>query len=578
MTRTPRLSALLAILLAAPGAASAEFVRLRHLRAAGEPTLMGGAKPSFANDEAAARAYIKAVFEKERERNPGLMGPIGEGPNVALERVIDSPATKTRILRFAQLHREAPVFGSVAAVELDADRRLVSVNAVLGAIEGAPAEPKLKPDEAVRAVLKDAKKLSEDPKPARPPRLSYFRTGGKDWRLAYSIEGIAAAPADFDAAKVTGHGLKAPARAARARFNYLVDAQDGSVLLAFSATPLASAAIPAPTRSQGRDDNDEVREFYVSRQGGAYVLEDPLRRIKTYDMGFQPHDKNGGAVVRSTAAVWSGAYASAVSAHANATKIFDFYNDLLKRKGIVDDKTELVSYVNCTSVYQPAPEWYNAEWTGDEMLYGQAKDAGGTLRSLARHTDIVGHELTHGVVQHTADLVYLSQSGALNESMADIMGVLAKNWDQAKQVQDPSAFDWEIGAGLRGLFGGKGPLRDMAAPRRAGQPDHMKDYQVLPPTGSGDWGGVHVNSGIHNKAAYNLLMARDKGGKTVIPWKDAALLYYLALTRLGKMSGFRDMRGALTDVAEEFYRLEPGRDEKLKAIASAYDQVGIKAP
>lgn len=582
-------SLLAALSFALPGLCSAEFFSLRHRRPdpADERKLMGDTTPRFTSDESAARAYLKAVFKRNLPKNATLMGPIGEGgPAVSLVRTIESPATKTRVLRFEQTHNELPVFGSLAAIELDEERRLVSLTARLGSPGGVPSEPKLTADDAIEALLRQTRQLEKEPGrahprpvPAKAPVLCYFRDEGKTWRLTWRIDGLPAAPMGYDPAKEAGHGLKAPFRAARARFNYLVDASDGRVLLAYSASPLAKPEpIIPPTKSKGRDDFGVEREFHVRNAGDGFVLDDTLRRIQTYDLGFRVPLTVRGQLVSDPAAAWDQRYAAAVSAHANATKIFDFYNDLLKRKGIVDDRSYLVSFVNCTSPYQAAPEWHNAEWTGEHMLYGQARDSSGTLRSLARYADIVGHELTHGVVQNTADLVYLGMSGALNESVADIMGVLAKNWDPARPAQDAAAFNWEVGTDIGTLFGRKGPLRDLSDPRRTGLPDHMRDYRKLPPDETGDWGGVHVNSGIHNKAAHNLITARDAAGDYLIPWKEAALLYYLALTRLAPRSGFSEMREALEDVASDVYRLESTRDQKLQAIAKAYDGVGIPLP
>jgi Zn-dependent metalloprotease len=204
------------------------------------------------------------------------------------------------------------------------------------------------------------------------------------------------------------------------------------------------------------------------------------------------------------------------------------------------------------------------------MWYGQSRDGNGQMRSFARHLDIIAHELAHGVTEFTANLVYLRQSGALNESFSDIFGVIIKNWDwgQPDTGGDAMRWDWEIGRGL-----GKGglPLRDMSDPSRTDDPDHMNKYFNT----AEDNGGVHTNSNIHNKAAYNVFTAINQAGSPVFTPRDVAVLYYLALTRLDKLATFAQTKATLLNVAGTYFAGDPSRQEKLDAISSAYAQVGI---
>ena len=157
------------------------------------------------------------------------------------------------------------------------------------------------------------------------------------------------------------------------------------------------------------------------------------------------------------------------------------------------------------------------------MWYGQEQDQNGSLRSTARYLDVIAHELTHGITQYTSNLVYQDQSGALNESFSDIFGVIVNNWCLHGADSDVAAWSWEIAPGWRpnGL-----PLRDLrnpqagwAHPTTCGLPGHAADS-----------GGVHTNSNIHNKAAYNVLTAVDAKGARVFRPRDVAVLYYLTLT------------------------------------------------
>jgi bacillolysin/neutral peptidase B len=240
------------------------------------------------------------------------------------------------------------------------------------------------------------------------------------------------------------------------------------------------------------------------------------------------------------------------------------------RDGIDDKAMEIVSIVNCTcaSEHQP-PEWFNAYWDRNRMCYGQAKDDTGELRSFSRFLDVIAHELTHGVTQYTSNLMYKDQSGALNESFSDIFAIIIKNWFTVGADSDVDKWNWEIGAGLGE---NRLPLRDMSNPKRTNNPDHMNEYLQT----SSDEGGVHTNSNIHNKAAYNVLTAKDRQGHTVFTPREVAILYYLCLCRLNDGATFSDVLETLVDVAAVYYAGDDlERQTKIAQIKDAYQKVGI---
>lgn len=204
------------------------------------------------------------------------------------------------------------------------------------------------------------------------------------------------------------------------------------------------------------------------------------------------------------------------------------------------------------------------------MVYGQ-RSVGGVLRSYAVGLDIVAHEIFHGVTNFSARLEYAGETGALNESYSDIFGVIISNFDQP----DIAQWNWELGEELDGTGI---PIRDLSNPRRRNQPDHMRDFQFLPNTSAGDYGGVHINSGIHNKAAFNLITARDIQDAFLFDAASVSVLFYQALTQyLSRRSGFSDSRTAVELVARTLFRTDPRRDAKLRAIAAAFEDVGILA-
>lgn len=196
--------------------------------------------------------------------------------------------------------------------------------------------------------------------------------------------------------------------------------------------------------------------------------------------------------------------------HAGST--WSFYYKAFARNSIDDMGLPLVSSVHA------GMDFNNAFWEGSQMVYGDGD--GLVFRRFTRSLDVVGHELTHGVVQHTSGLVYEAQSGALNEHFADVFGVLVRMFRSKIKADTAKDQAWLIGAGLLVPAPTRKALRSMKDPGSAysndpdlgsdPQPQHMNDYMNLPISEAGDWGGVHVNSGIPNKAFY--LAATAVGG------------------------------------------------------------------
>ena len=181
-------------------------------------------------------------------------------------------------------------------------------------------------------------------------------------------------------------------------------------------------------------------------------------------------------------------------------------------------------------------------------------------------------EMFHGVTDHSADLVYQFQPGALNESYPDIFGIIISNMNKP----DPRTWDWELGEGL--TTDGR-PFRDVRDPTRFNQPDHMQKFRVLPNTANGDWGGVHINSGIHNRVLHLILTSVDSTNTLTFTPNEVAAVFYLALTQqLSRTSQFSDSRRAVLISARTLFRtLPPAQQQaKLKAIAKAFSQVGIE--
>jgi Zn-dependent metalloprotease len=219
----------------------------------------------------------------------------------------------------------------------------------------------------------------------------------------------------------------------------------------------------------------------------------------------------------------------------------------------------------------------NAFWDGQQMVFGDGdENLPEKQRIFNRFTislDVIGHELTHGVTEHESGLVYYFQAGALNEHISDVFGSLVK---QRAQNQTADAADWLIGEGLLTKNVNGVALRSMKEPGTAyddpvlgkdPQPGHMDDYVRMGPFD--DNGGVHVNSGIPNKAFY--LVATNLGGSA---WEKAGHIWYETCLSpsLRRFTNFVTFAGLTVDIAGELYG--EGSDEQA-AVEDAWGEVGV---
>jgi len=529
---------------------------------------------TFHNDESAARHYLDALWVPEEEgplfditapESPAVV------PDLRLGSVQESPSTNTRLMHFDQRVDNVRVLGAKAVVELSPDRGLVSINAQIAGSPDVSPIATLSASDALAKVAEKAGVAVEALGAVSAPSLTYYQGDEAGWHLVYEVRHIPVAPAEFLQAleEEPGHGLGASPRQETFDMTYLVDAHDGAVVVYFSEVPLI---IDLPVQCQGLDELQTVQHFFGFQNGAAFELRDPLRKIRTLDMGFgnlmtAPAPTSP---VSHTAFDFQSINTAAVSAHVNAQRVFDFYNDTLKRDGVDDKGMELVSVVNCTYKPPGTQSWKNAVWYKQQMWYGQVSNAAGGFDSYSRYLDVIAHELTHGVTETTAGLKYLNESGALNESFSDIFGIMVKNLN-GPHPGDPDLWDWELGAGLSASGG---PLRDLSDPTRTGDPDHMTKYQHKPSWDDG--GGVHTNSNIHNKAAFNVLTAKDANGSHHFAPTQAALLYYLTLTRLSAFATFSDVLATMQNVIRTFWAGQSATaQEKVDAVVAAYASVGI---
>ncbi|MBF2027212.1 MAG: M4 family metallopeptidase [Oscillatoriales cyanobacterium C42_A2020_001] len=252
-------------------------------------------------------------------------------------------------------------------------------------------------------------------------------------------------------------------------------------------------------------------------------------------------------------------------AYDGAGATYDLFEQVFERNSIDDRGLRLDSTVHYSQKYD------NAFWNGNQMVYGDGD--GELFNRFTIAIDVIGHELTHGVTQYEAGLIYYGESGALNESMSDVFGIMVK---QRVKNQKVDASDWIIGEGLlTEKVKGVG-IRSMKAPGTAyddpvlgkdPQPAHVKDMYK----GAADNGGVHINSGVPNYAFY--LAAMEIGGYA---WEKAGKIWYIALRdRLPQRSNFKRAASLLVTIAGELYGVD-GKEQK--AVRNAWEKVGVLAP
>ena len=243
---------------------------------------------------------------------------------------------------------------------------------------------------------------------------------------------------------------------------------------------------------------------------------------------------------------------------------WDFYWEALGRASIDDEGMPLVATVHFGQAYD------NAFWNGQQMVFGDGD--GDLFNRFTLSLDVIGHELSHGVVEDEAQLQYFQQAGALNESIADVFGSLVKQW---RKNQTAAAADWLIGEGLFTATVNGRALRSMKEPGTAyddavlgkdPQPDHWGKFVHT----FEDNGGVHINSGIPNKAF--CVAAIGMGGYA---WEKAGRVWYETLrdSRLRPNTGFRRFARLTIANAERLYGT--GSDE-VNCVAQGWSEVGIE--
>jgi bacillolysin len=382
--------------------------------------------------------------------------------------------------RYQQTIDDVPVLGGELSVQVDADGGVLSSLADLSrGGSGVDTTPTVRPVAARRAAVAATARAVD----ADPSTLS--ASGPEPWIYDPSVIG----PPSPLAPRLTWR-VEVTSTTDPVRQLVLVDAEEGTIALSFSELALGL----------------ERRVCDAANTRQAQPCTAPYARVEGQPR-LNPSTNPATANEVDLAYDYSGA-------------TYNFFASRFDRDGIADDGAPILSKVRfCkTDLTTPCP-YDNAFWSGQQATFGQG---------FARADDVVAHELTHGVIEDTANLFFWYQSGAINESMADVFGEFV---DQTDAMGDDSAgVKWQVGEDLAGPS-----LRSMSNPGAFGDPDRMTSGAYTADAAETDSGGVHTNSGVGNRTAVLITSGGTISGHpavTGIGLEKAAAVYYEALTTL----------------------------------------------
>ena len=369
---------------------------------------------------------------------------------------------------------------------------------------------------------------------------------------------------------------------------YFVDARDGSIAFDFSDLETQSAV------GRGQGVLGDSKKVSVSSSGGQFVTTDRLRppAINTNDMrGDYLRTINYlNEVIQLTTNdlasdadnTWTDG--AVVDAHVYAGWTYDYYFKRFNRRGLDNANRSvqvLVHPIRRSDVFTLFSNYdvfyTNAFYAGDGVvLFGEGLPPGVTLGGqswdfLSGALDVVAHELSHGVTQYTSDLIYLNESGALNEAFSDIMGTSVEFFFQPAGTGSMRA-DYSIGEDVVR----PGGIRSMSDPQSLGDPDHYSKRFL----GSADNGGVHINCGIATNAFYLAIESgtnRTSGlsvqGVGAANREQIERVFYRAFTQmLPANATFAVARAATIQSARDLFGTNSAAE---RAVTQAWTAVGV---
>jgi bacillolysin len=464
--------------------------------------------------------------------------------------------------RLDQYHRGVRVFGADVAQQLDGGQVVSLYGNVYDDI-GIDSSPTLEADRA-RAIV-EARTGVEI---GRAPELVVLPRDAAAYALVWRVR----------------------AATARDTREYFVDAHTGSIVFDYSdrRTQTQSAV------GRGTGVLGDAKKMSVSPSGGQFATTDRLRppAINTYDMKGNLNrvlaylngtiDLSTNDLAADSDNTWTDT--AVVDAHVYTGWTYDYFFKRFERRGLDNRDLPLVSVVHPVaraSVFDQFDDFSefftNAFYAGEGiMVYGEGLPPNVTLAGqnwdfVSGALDIVAHELTHGVTDYSSALIYQNESGALNEAFSDMMGASVEFFFHPAGSGNLRA-DYLIGEDVIR----PGGIRSMADPLAYGDPDHYSRRF----TGSGDNGGVHINSGIPNQAFYlaieggtnrtSGLAVQGVGGASR---EQIERVFYRAFTQmLPANASFAVARAATILSARDLFGANSAAE---RAITQAWTAVGV---
>ncbi|HEX6292708.1 MAG TPA: M4 family metallopeptidase [Herpetosiphonaceae bacterium] len=495
------------------------------------------------NQGQARPAWVTEALERSKaylRQQGNAHGLRDADTELALRSAIQDDLNQTHV-RLDQTHNGVPVFGGQLVAQLDSSG-VMSVGGRLYERARIDTRAALNPSQAIKAAV-DA--LGYQGEFAHRPEAKLVVLPNQDGTAGATLTYSVRLEVE-DGTDRTGH------------YQYFIDANTGSVVWSYNDIDYVTAT------GSGRSLYSGTVSINTDYTNSTYYLRDLTRgSMLTYTMR---NGTSSGYYLTDADNVW-GNFANSdedtagVDAHFGAAKTWDYFYNVHGRRGINGNGYTMNSRVHYGSNYN------NAFWNGSLMTYG---DGDGVRFIPLVSIDVVGHEITHGLTDFTADLIYSNESGAANESFSDIFGTAIEYYVGSVGGRSP---DYLIGEDVYTPGTSGDALRNMENPAAEGDPDHYsKRY-----TGTGDNGGVHINSGIQNQAFYLLAQGgtnRTSGiAVTGIGRAAAEKIFYRALTvKLFPSATFRDVRAKTLESAAELYGAS---STQYNATARAWTAVGV---
>ncbi len=462
--------------------------------------------------------------------------------------------------RYFQTYNNIPVENSMYVVHTKNNKALSLSGSIVTDFDAAMSSrisDKVSTKQALEAALKyvnaeeymwqDPAKENQVKAEKNDPAATYYPSVSKVW---YN-DGEDISPKDLRLAYKIDIYAKQPL----SRAYYYVDAQTGKVLGKIDILNHLDVEGTANTLYSGS------QVIHSEKTGtGAFRLRDYSRGLGVItlhgDKGMTGNDYTG------TSKNWnlSQPDQNALDAHWGVEQTYDFYKANFNRNSIDDNGYALTSYANEAGTKD------NAFWDGTSMHFGTRSVTNNGVTGI----DVTGHELTHGVTQNTCGLIYRGQSGAMNESLSDIMGKSVQFWAK------PTDKNWQLSNDMNWF------IRDMSNPNAFGQPDTYQGQHwrnsiidiIL------DAGGVHKNSGLGNFMFYLLVDGgsgtNDNGDvfnvKSIGLAKADQIIYRSQTVYLTSTSKYVDWRDACINAATDLYGAS---SKEVKQVKNAWFAIGI---